>query len=245
MVKSLAFLFLFAAASQAGTVTVLSSENDFFAIYPDIFPPGSYGIVPLYFGEVPMLSFTTQVALSGLTIQARIFTESQDDPTSATAYLTTSIGQDLSNNPTTVAQEIARATVAIPYVYLDPSALPPLYDQVTIFSGIYLDPGTYYLTLGTQDFNFFDWQAAAISDSDQASYQGFYIASSCECGGFIDPAYPPNSYVGPQGFINNAISLDMTVTADAPEPSTVLLGLAGLAALLAIKKLTATQLAGS
>lgn len=232
MLKTLlALIVLFACGLQAGSVSVISAENDFFALYPDSAPPGSYAIAQLSNGDVPMLSFTTFTALTGVNIRARLFTESSGDPLSATAYLTTFVGQDSSNDPTTTADEIARASVAVPFGTVDLSAQPVLYDQVTLFSGLSLDPGTYYMTLGSQDFSFLDWQgAAAIYDTPLGSYQGFYIASTCGCGAFIDPAYPPNSYVDPGGFYQLPY-LDFTVTADAPEPSGLLLGISGLGVL--------------
>lgn len=93
-----------------------------------------------FFSSVNYASWTQTGAFSGVTIKANLF--SAGGTASGTAFLTTQIGPG-----TTTGQQIA--TTAITLSNTTPAPF-------TLFSGLTLGPGTYYVTI--QNLSSLDWQ---------------------------------------------------------------------------------------
>ena len=105
----------------------------------------------------------------------------------------------------------------------------PTWLNVRLFSGLSLNPGTYYLTLSSNDVGgpfpgaaWKDWNVPAITD-EGATRNPFGVAAAGVFG-VMNPTYPPASRFAV--LVNNAPLL-YTVTGDSvPEPPTLVVVLA-------------------
>jgi len=156
------------------------------------------------------------------------------------AYLTTAIGPSraISNAPFTGPQETVADQIAVGTVTVGPSAGP---EWDTLFSGLSLAPGTYFLVLanGTGSDYWFgtNGQGGAITTTTGTgvTFDGEYASGSIF--GAINGSNPPDSdWSGPSV---GDFGLSFQVTGDpssgsgsgspVPEPSSISLLLAGMA----------------
>ena len=160
-------------------------------------------------------------AYTGVSISAAIATGFQGDPALATAYLTTKAGPG-----TTLADVVASRSFLLPY-FLPLRSAP----DYTIFTGLNLNPGTYYLIVTTP----FDGSGAR-GWRGTSSNPGITLASGVTLNSSIDTttgngdaAFAPDS-----NFVTTANYFQFSVqgiSANAvPEPGSIGLLASGIAA---------------
>lgn len=205
-------------------------------------PDNPFGNIPgLSIGAGRVTQWQSTLAFEDVTVTADL-SSVPSVSTTATAFLTTKIGPG-----TTAADEVARATVALPDFFA-PS------HTVTLFSGLNLAPAHYYLTIVSSPANAGIWWT---SDSSQAQTTLFPCDGAPPCPVII-PGFPnwqmftvsPNAYAPasvwtPFHFSAGEMhfAVDGTLVTEAPptdptdpppaavpEPGTLLLTLTGLAA---------------
>jgi hypothetical protein len=212
-------------------------------------PDNPFGNIPgIEIGAGRVTQWRSTLAFEDVTVTADLSSFPSVSAT-ATAFLTTRIGPG-----TTAADEVARATVALPDFFAPNNT-------VTLFTGLNLAPANYYLTIVA---------AAGIwrtSDSTQAQIVGFPCGDLPTCPVTI-PGFPnwqmftvqPNPYAPasvwtPFHFSAGEMhfAVDGTLVGEepptdptdpptpVPEPGTMMLTLAGLAA--GARKLRARRLA--
>jgi hypothetical protein len=214
-------------------------------------PDNPFGNIPgLSTGAGRLTQWQSALAFEDVTVTADL-SSVPNVATTATAFLTTRIGPG-----TTAADEVARATVALPDFFA-PS------HTVTLFTGLNLAPAHYYLTIVSSPVTSGIWRT---SDSTQAQTVLFPCDGAPPCPVII-PGFPnwqmftvqPNAYAPasvwtPFHFSAGEMrfSVDGTLVREAPptdpppppsvpEPGTLMLTLGGLAA--GARKLRARRLA--
>jgi hypothetical protein len=177
--------------------TLLSISNDSGGAYEITNQSLSYQISQSV--EFTLAQTFTDVTISG------IFTNRGSEPGTATAYLTETLGS--------TAAALETNTVSVPY----PCTSCPA--QGTIFSGLTLLPGTYYVVLGDPAIdsgNNIGWEAALpnaalITTAAGVTYNGHQQS-------FSNTNYPPGG-----SYSNASQALLLTITGNAavssvPEP---------------------------
>jgi len=137
------------------------------------------------FGETNLnyVSWTQTGGFSNVSIAADLFVSSGTVPTNA--YLTTQVGAG-----TTVAQQVAATSLSIS------NTVPAL---TTLFTGLTLNPGTYYLVINPTGPNAgnLEWQAlnnpavVVTANGVTLNPQGAFFG--------VVPAYPPSAAFGGKG----------------------------------------------
>jgi hypothetical protein len=205
-------------------------------------PDNPFGSIPgIEIGNGRVTQWQSTLAFEDVTVTADLSSVPSPSGT-ATAFLTTRIGPG-----TTAADEVARATVALPDFFA-PS------HTVTLFTGLNLAPAHYYLTIVSSPTNAGIWRT---SDSTQAQIVGYPCGDAIPCPVII-PGFPnwqmftlqPNAYApasvwtpfhfsaGEMRFAVDGTLARETDPTDpptdpptpVPEPGTLMLTLAGLAA---------------
>ncbi len=204
---SFALYFVFAGVLNAASiVSVLDSD-------PDL--PGNANIVS---NTAFAMTWTQTGSFSNVVIQAAIGANlpvNSPNP-QIVAFLTTAVG-----GPTTVANEIASASVAVP-LSGDP------HPMLTLLSIPTLGAGTYYLSVfhssgGSPDWNF-EPSASVTSDVGSTANANFLRATSPFAG------YLPASDFTAQTFGGGFFTVTGDPSSTIPEPSTfALLGIGVLA----------------
>jgi hypothetical protein len=161
-------------------------------------------------------SWTSTGGFTGVTISVNIGTTDASNA-SGTAWLMTQIGPGTTNS-----QQVATTSFVAPTVANFFSS-PPL---TTLFTGLSLPPGTYYLVL-TSPSSSVAWQlGGSVTPGIGVTFQGAQSAFSG-----VNSSFPPAS-----GFSANARTFGLQVTGApatspvTPVPSSLLLVLTGLAA---------------
>jgi hypothetical protein len=168
--------------------------------------------------------WSTSVALQDVMISA-LLANGNGLASVGVAYLTTSIGPG-----TPAADEIAQSDVIL---------CAGCMQDVVLFSGLNLAPGTYWLTFGAPapPASFLNWVTGppseqVVSTSPETTYLGFEVLS------------PDSSSFAPDGTsffgapLTNGIAYDFSVTGTAvPEPEGPWLAAAAMIAILAIRRL--------
>lgn len=163
-------------------------------------------------GDCPAIataSWSQSSTYTGVSISASLF-DAFSVAGTINAFLTDSIGAG-----TTVANEIASANVAYPV---------DIFGQLTLFSGLTLGPGTYYLTLHTSETADWLYGYAGVMVAPGVSHLGDSKATCCA--GYIpssNPTFP----------LSQMLSYAVTGTpapAEVPEPGTA--GLLGAGVVL-------------
>lgn len=171
-----------------------------------------------------VMSWTSPQAYTNVEISAYVFTTDLNYA-NATAYLTTAIGP--SSDPSTL---VASASLTLPYMFSYPSA------ELTLFSGLTLGPGTYYLVLAapSEGGNVRGWlngdpnsivTAPGVSVIQKALITGY---------GWANTSYPPASDFSHE--YGAPLAFDVTAT-PVPEPATILLIALGLG-IVGLKKIS-------
>jgi hypothetical protein len=205
---ALSLLFTVSVGMRADAITILSVQT------------GNNSAVALggsgFLGE----SWSSSNTYANVTISATV-SRAPCCPTDpivyVTAYLTSEIGPG-----TTLADQIATATVAVPGFG---------FTFTTLFSDLTLGPGNYFLTLAATDptnGGTVAWgYTTTPADAEVVADTGVARLGDYRTSGIPDLAYPPAS-----GFIGDPSWNGLQVTGDAvsqvPEPSTFLLFALGL-----------------
>jgi hypothetical protein len=199
----------------AGVAVVLALAPSAFAttIYSVTGPPAGTGELGGSFEVVIEVGWTAASAYTNVSISAQV---GGLPPDSITAYLTTAIG----------ATATSATEVTTPFTFS-----PATDDESdTLFSGLSLPAGTYFLVLygsftGTQGW--VSTTSPTVMTDTRVNANPAHVAS--EGNGSPDNVYPPGSTFAT--IIEN--NLIFTVTGSSvPEPSSMVLALSGLAGLL-------------
>ncbi len=165
------------------------------------------------FQQFLSVSWSQTIAYDNASISAKLTALTQGGD--GTAYLTTQIGSG-----TTVANEIARTAFTFP-----PDGSPSL----TLFSGLSLSPGNYFLILATTAGPGY-WYGTpsptiTLGQGVTAGSEYFTLSSG------NDAAYPPDSSFNRLGSLGSSPGFQFLVQSVAvPEPSTAALVALGFAA---------------
>lgn len=196
------YLLAIAAACPAFGTTVISQ----------LFSAGSTGS----FNELSAISWTQTGSYSNVDILANISDSAGTGTASATAYLMTQIG----SGATAANEVVAPVTASV-------TGNPPLNTMTTIFSGLTLGPGTYFLVLDPNSSDFhWDLTIPPAVTTDSGVTGGVSQASATVAG------FAPASSFGSESF---SFIYEVTGSAagstSAPEPSTAVLFVAGAGAI--------------
>jgi hypothetical protein len=171
--------------------------------------------------SVVSTSWSESESYAGVTISVLVDSAIFGQTPSADAYLTTSIGPG-----TTANDEVASTQFSVP-LQLPVCSQASCGADVTLFSGLNLSPGTYFLTLAPDDTSsgvvgwFPAMDPTVLEDTGVTEGTAFSDSSVA--------SYPPAG-----SFVANDFAMDFTVTGTAvapvPEPATVtpLVGLGAL-----------------
>ena len=185
-------------------------------------------------GQIAEVSWSQATAMSNVSIQAALFGAfGPNDVEHVQAYLTNAIGPG-----TTAANVFAFNSVVVnnePW-----GQFPPVW--TTLFSGLNLSAGTYYLVLGSTDFTAWYFavdtsstggQPITITTAPGVTYNGTLAVWNTACCGTIDSAFLPAS----SGWRSDGDQNVFQVTGDTvPEPGTFALLLTGLLAILPVTR---------
>jgi hypothetical protein len=185
--------------------------------------------------EVVSTSWSESNSYTDVSITALVNSPSIGGPPSATAYLTTRIGPG-----TTVMDEVARAAFAVPLELPVCSPTGSCGANVTLFSGLSLGPGDYFLTMGPPTDGNVGWFPAI--DPTVIEDSGVTLGSCVAAFSSAIAPYPPTSAFGPPGTCgsgpdNTSFVMIFAVTGTAenavPEPAPVaLIGCGALSLLI-------------
>jgi hypothetical protein len=206
-------LFVALAASTQAATTYISETG----------PNG--GNVTVEPSQFMAESWTQTVTLTNIQILADL--AAAGGLSTGTVYLTNAIG----NGTTSAANQVAINTSA-PFT----TGSTPAFQ--TMFTGLTLGPGTYYLVItgpgpNPSDNNF--WEAASpptLVTAAGVTYNGLFQGSGT--GSETQSGYGPSSSFSGLG---SALTLQFIVSSGAPEPASYLLAAAGLLAFAAAKRL--------
>lgn len=179
----------------------------------------AYQYGPDQYSSVLAVGWSLTLEFDNVTITAP-FGVGDNRPFEANAYLTTRIGPG-----TTVADQIAATTFAFPQIF---TGTP--YPDVTLFTGLSLTPGTYYLTVIGAPGSSGGWgntNAPVFASDDPGATTSpvsglFYLSNDGHPGNGNDPA----TYAPATTFITNANGQFPLFTATGnivPEPSALAL----------------------
>jgi hypothetical protein len=211
--KGFVFLAAFAALAlgmNASATTVLSVSAN---------TPVTFALGGPSYEQILAQQFIASSALKNVSVSAQVGNNGQALST-INAWLTTAIGPN-----ETTANVIASATIA-------PSSSDSMQ---TLFSGLTLTPGTYYLVLsgGSTTDTEADWWgtngSTAVTSADGVSYNGgdyYYYAnvSQLDDAPAVNFNYLPNSLN-----LNSNVTGDLVSPASAPEPASEALLILGAA----------------
>lgn len=173
------------------------------------------------------VSWSETGSYTGVTISANISAPTESTTATGTAYLVDQLGA----GTTLASNEIAGAGP----IGVSVTGNPGLNGMTTIYSGLTLGPGTYYLVIDPTDTSLhWDLTTSAGIVTDTGVTQGpSEIANSAV-------SFPPASAFGSE---SNLLIYEVTGTAgtvgpgpSTPEPSTVAMLLTGLGALVCLRK---------
>jgi hypothetical protein len=216
---SAALMFLLGLPVWAGSTSVISVDTT------DSSSIGGYSVDST---DVLAVAWTQTVGITG-DVSVNFQTGFFDTSGTLYAYLTDSIG----SGTTQLGNEIANTTFASP----DPLDGPV---WINVFGGIQLNPGFYYLTIGSLDSTSGGW--SATSDPTVTVTPGFFLGdlvtgSQFWASGSDVAAYLPASNFSPQPTVADGGGPDLMFDVSVPEPSTIwLLGGALWFALLRRKR---------
>ncbi|MBV9613165.1 MAG: hypothetical protein JO091_11875 [Acidobacteriaceae bacterium] len=179
-------------------------------------------------------SWTAATGYSNVAISAELSREILSNMTVVTAFLTAAIGAG-----ETASNQIAATTIT-------PSRPFPAFATETLFSGLTLPAGTYYLVLGGAVALEGEWWGTASSPPTIETAPGVSYGGDGSTSinpplyfGFPDENNPPDSTFVPATAtnpINLIFSVTGTPTAAIPEPATHLLVAAPLLSLVLLRK---------
>jgi hypothetical protein len=173
--------------------------------------------------ELSAISWTQTGSYSSVDILANISDSAGSGTATATAYLLTQIGAG-----TSAANEVvAPVTASI-------TGNPGLNAMTTIFSGLTLGPGTYFLVLDPNSTDFhWDLTIPPVVVTDSGVTAGPSEATATVAG------FPPASAFGGESFsFIYEVTGTTGVGASTPEPSTAVMLIVGVAAIAAWRKRT-------
>jgi len=214
------WVLISASAAQATTILSVSGPNS-----------GEIAVQLFFNQQASAVGFLTSIDYINVDISISLTSFSAVGEWDLDSYITTQIGPG-----TTIADEIANASqhVSIPS---SPFSPPLLITPYTLFSGLTLPAGTYYLTVrGTYvSGGSAGWIASPNADLNVVADTGASIVAANLGGIVIDP-YPPASLFLDSSSGTNGSGLWFTVTGDAvegvPEPYTIALCFGGLLVLV-------------
>ena len=175
-----------------------------------------------------VVSWTETDSYTDVTIGANIAVDNGNpsEEATGTAYLMMKIGAG-----TTMAEEVASAPVSV-------KGNPGVDSMTTIFSGLSLGPGTYYLVIDPTSVNMInslDWDSAGTPTQTFGTGASDVTAFTATT---TNAAFPPSNTFG-----SNKLTPIFSVTGDlgvitspTPEPSTTIFLACGLAALAVAHK---------
>ncbi|MBV9504937.1 MAG: hypothetical protein JO323_08025 [Acidobacteriia bacterium] len=172
-------------------------------------------------------SWSESQAYTDVTITALVDSFDVGQSLTATAYLTTGIGPG-----TTVADEIAAAEFSVP-VDLPVCSMASCGAFVTLFSGLSLGPGDYFLTMGPPTGGGTVGWFPALNPTvivDAGVIQGPCLAASTAAPFAPASAFGPSGLCGP----NDVMNFTVTGTAATPVPEPAAATLIGLGSLFLI-----------
>ena len=199
-------LLLFTAAVEADTILQVSGPNNFFAEAEN--EPGS--------ASLGVVSWNQAIGYDGVSISFQ--GTGISSPAAGTAYLMTSMGPG-----TTIADQIATT----PF-----SELPGQSSTISLFSGLDLPAGPYYLMIFADLGSQLEWDAADYPDAATTLGQGVSLTFPAADGEILGGLTPYAPYPPATDFLvgfQDDLLVDVTST---PEPGTlsmlVVCGLVGL-----------------
>jgi hypothetical protein len=174
-----------------------------------------------------VVSWTQASAFTNVNVEAYLFGGGSPNE-QYTAYLTNAIGP-----AATAVNNIAPPITNVSQTFVAPAPGTP----TTLFSGLSLGAGTYYLviqSLNTSSGGFMWESKAGLSPTFGAGVSGgqFYLASSDAAYGLLNAGFAPGS-VFAEPFIGGSVMYTVTGEASSATPEPLSLGLCG-AGLLAI-----------
>lgn len=227
LTKSIATLWLcltiLPAGARAATLLSVSNGDDFSFLSGSILRGPSNWPNPNFFRAV---QWTQTVAANNVQIRAAVV---EQDSWLLDAYITTALGP-----LTTPADVVASSTVDVKATPpIDFFAAPPM---VTLFTGLNLNPGTYYLVLATSVLS--ETSAAWVGDPQAGatitSAPGFSLGGAYEYAeDLYVPFHPSSRFI--QVDQMRGLFWDLTTPAEVPEPGTLSLLAAG-SVLLAMRR---------
>ena len=182
-------------------------------------------------GGLWVVSWTQTGTYTDVTIGANIAVNggNPSEEATGTAYLMTQIGAG-----TTISDEKETGPVSV-------MGNPGLNDMTTIFSGLSLGPGTYYLVIDPSSVNLADslvWAAAGTPTQTLGTDVSDVMAFSATT---TNAAFPPaNTFATGQLTPIFSVTGDLGVTT-TPEPSTTVFLAFGFAALFVARKFVARR----
>jgi hypothetical protein len=180
-----------------------------------------------------VVSWTETDSYTDVTIGANIGVDNGNpsEEATGTAYLMMKIGAG-----TTMTEELASAPVSV-------KGNPGLDSMTTIFSGLSLGPGTYYLVIDPSSVNLpssMDWDEAGTPTQTFGTGASDVMAFTATT---TNAAFPPaNTFASDPFTPIFSVTGDLgVITSPTPEPSTTILLACGLAALAVTRKFVARR----